>query len=260
MPKLSPALYAAAAAGALLTGSIATAAPVVIEDFATADGAREFGLFGRSVQPGGSNVGQASGTTSISLTQFEFTPEGQTAYFNQLSQTDNPAAPGGNYPDGTSAWFLRHLANGGSKGPANTLSETGPQGYVGYYLRTLAPNLVTAIVLDEVGGSGGIEVSTRADIINDGEWHLYQFSLEDINAWDGFLTATGNGVLDGTAYSIDSVAFWQEGPDTGTTAQFDFAYVVYDADAPLVSLVPEPASAALLIAGGALLMGRRRQA
>lgn len=245
----------------LMTSTVATAVPVVIEDFAdTVTGNPSFGTFVSDLEGSGSSGGVLPATAhSISSTQWEFTPAGQTVFIDQLSVVDDATFPGGTSFGVPVAWTIRHLSNGGSGTAANLVSTTGGNGFVGYYLRTTAESIVTAIALDEVGGSGGTEISSRVDVINDGEWHLYQFNLADANQWDGLFGAA-NGTLDGTTYSIDSVFFYDEGPNDGDTSRIDFTYISADAQGPLVDLTPEPTSLALLACGSLAMLGRRRQA
>ena len=261
MNLLSTRTLALAAVGSFLTAGVATAAPFVIEDFATDEGARTFGNFRTAVNPGGAgqNTGASAGSTSISLTQWEFTPPGDTVFVNNLSITDDNLFPGGTNEGVTTAWTLRHLANGGAPGASNLVSTSGNVGSVGFYLRTTEEDLSVRIALDETGGSGGTEGSIARAAIADGQWHLYQWSLADDSQWTPFF-GTSNGSLDGTTYTVDSIFFYELGPEDGETSTFDLTYVTADNAGPLVNLVPEPASLALLLAGGSLLLGRRRTA
>ncbi len=243
----------------------ALAAPVVIEDFAafnatTLETDPDFGNFAFGVNPGGSgsNSGASAGSTAISTTPWEFTPAGEISYVNNLSITDDGfITPNGGLNAGvTSAWNLRHVANVGSPGPSNLVSAVGGVGSVGFYLQTTSPDLSVRIALDEVGGSGGTEGSIAQDIIADGEWNLYQWSLADAAQWIPFF-GSSNGELDGTAYTIDSILFYDIGAEDGETSDFNLAYVVADNAGPLANVVPEPASLALLGFAGAALLRRR---
>jgi hypothetical protein len=152
------------------------------------------------------------------------------------------------------------VANVGSPSASNLVSTVGGVGSVGFYLQTTAEDLSVRIALDEVGGSGGTEASNALDIISDGEWHLYQWDLADASQWNAIF-GSANGELDGTGYTIDSVLFYDIGPEDGETSEFNFTYVVADNTGPLVNVIPEP-TAALIGAGLGLpmLLRRRRSA
>ncbi len=247
---------AVAAAGSLLTASVATAAPVVIEDFADAAGDPSFGIFGFA--PNGSGQSQGllgTSTSAVSSAEWEFTPDDDDAYVNILSIDDDPASSGGTNFGVPTAWTIRHFANGS---PRNLTPAAGGTGFVGFYARTTDEDISIRIALDENGGSGGTESSNLIDIDSNGQWNLYQVSLADASQWNA--TFGGNGELDGTDYLIDSLLIYNTGANDGETSVLELAYLSYDSAGPLVNLVPEPASLMVAFAGGALLLGRRRQA
>ncbi|BAM03445.1 hypothetical protein PSMK_12860 [Phycisphaera mikurensis NBRC 102666] len=237
---------------------------MVIEDFAEFNPTTQvvdpsFGIFRSGVGPAGSgsNGGAVSGTTAISSTPWDFTPGGGTSYVNNLSITDDNLFGGGlNYGVPT-AWTLRHIANGGAPSAANLVSAAGGVGSVGFYLQTTSPDLSVRIALDETGGSGGTEGSVAQDVIADGEYHLYQWSLADAAQWNPLFGAS-NGELDGTTYTIDSIVFYDLGAEDGSTSDFNLAYVVADNTGPLVNVVPEPVGLLALGLAGFGLLGRRR--
>ncbi len=82
----------------------------------------------------------------------------------------------------------------------------------------------------------------------DGLWHKYEWLLDKPTDWFNF--SGGNGTIDGSYFSLDSIRF------TGLTdAAFTLDNVFYDASA----LVPEPTSFALLSLGALAGLGRRRR-
>jgi hypothetical protein len=237
----------------------AFAAPVVIEDFTdNGDDSPSFGMFTFGAPPGGSgsNAGASSGSTGVGVGDFfPFSPA--VSHYNSLSVGDDGLFGGTLWFGTTTAWNFRHVANGGSPAAINTISLTGGNGWFGFYLRTTATDLWVGPALDETGGSGGTELGTRTEVIADGEWHLYQWNLGDDTQWEAFFGAS-NGAMDGTAYTLDSINFWSTAAESSTVSEFDLAYLTYDADGPLVNLVPEPGSLALLGLGGLAVLRRRR--
>ena len=46
----------------------------------------------------------------------------------------------------------------------------------------------------------------------DGEWHLYEWNLDDSSEWEGWVT--GDGLISGVPLTLDSIQFWGEGQAT----------------------------------------------
>jgi MYXO-CTERM domain-containing protein len=79
-------------------------------------------------------------------------------------------------------------------------------GYVGFWLMTDDAGVQVQIVMDDPGTG---EMGTLQDVIADGQWHLYQWNLEDDSQWDGWVN--GNGAIDEATVTIDSIYFWGSG-------------------------------------------------
>ncbi len=47
-------------------------------------------------------------------------------------------------------------------------------------------------------------------MIPDGQWHLYEWNLEDDDQWEGWVN--GDGIIDTVDFTIDSIQIF--GPDT----------------------------------------------
>lgn len=159
---------------------------------------------------------------------------------------------------------LRFLSGGGSpivnlaRGRYNAMGDTGS---VGFALKLDPGNapLYAGVLIDDGDLSfNGLERSDLQPVIADGQWHVYQWSLEDAAAWNNY--ANGNGQIDGPNAYIDSIFLSSSAGTSGGgnwqgTVWID--YVAHDPNGPLV--IPEPAGGALLAAGAALCIARRRR-
>ena len=103
---------------------------------------------------------------------------------------------------------LRLLSGVGS--PSQNLHEgdkaMGTQGFVGYFMRVEPGNdpLYAAILLDDgTVPQNGLERSNFIQVIDDGQWHLYQWNLADSGQWNNF--SGGNGMIDGPNSFVDSI-------------------------------------------------------
>lgn len=98
-------------------------------------------------------------------------------------------------------WHVRLVSGGGS--PANNQNLYTP-GFISLWLKTnSAPaNSQIAITVDD---SDGTELSPKLDIINDGEWNIYEWNLSE-TGWTNF--ANGNGKIDGSLVTLDAIMFY----------------------------------------------------
>jgi hypothetical protein len=110
-------------------------------------------------------------------------------------------------------WIVRHLSGSGSR--ANNMQFSN-SGYVGFWMKTnTAPaGAQVAILIDDQrsGSTDKTEQSSKINVINDGQWHLYEWNLQG-SGWSSF--SGGNGVLDSTTVSLDAIMFY--GPEISTT-------------------------------------------
>jgi hypothetical protein len=61
------------------------------------------------------------------------------------------------------------------------------------------------------------EISSWKNITADGQWHLYEWNMQDTNQWYGWVGAC-NGKLDGPMINFDSFQFQCNDPNSGATA------------------------------------------
>ena len=245
------------AAGAVVAtaavGSSAMAAPIMLQEFQGAALAEPFHL-----HPGWSGTSQGELTPANVLV----TDDGAngTTQSSQISFTDDPAittTPAGH------AWQIRHLPNGGgSTSAANPLFAS--DGYVGYWLKvepTVTATIQTAPALEGPAGTGEATVGTLQTVIKDGQWHLYQWNMDDPAAfntqwktvYDAPAGTLGDTDLEATN-SFDSIAFVSS---DGGDATIRIDQIGYDNAGPL-GPIPEPTSLAFFGLAGIALLRRHR--
>src|SRR4051812_46927065 len=226
-------------------------APVVLDSF---EGGSE-GHFSFSPTLSGTNRNISSATADsttgtaaqggVGSEQINITP------LNPGTSTDFPA----------NTFRMRFLSGDpGSNGNGGTPAfnvNIGPDGYVGYFLKTTTPNLTASIGLDD---GAALEQGTFRSVISDGQWHLYQWNLDAPSGeFTGFAGTGPNGKIDGPTVTIDSLFF--QGPTSSSPTPVIFLdTVAYNTSGDLSTLAPEPGSLGLLGAGGTLLLRRRRRA
>lgn len=79
-----------------------------------------------------------------------------------------------------------------------------PLGSIGFWLKSDSPGLSVGFNLDD--DFDGTEQSLLQSVINDGQWHKYEWSLEDPAMWSSASYDSGDGIL-GDSFTIDSIRF-----------------------------------------------------
>lgn len=236
----------------VMGGSAATAmaAPVLLQNY-EAPGNLD-APFNLAPDFSGTTVGIVS--TTDTLTHVPADGANGTAasaeMFMEHNTAESPTAAGWQ-------WQVRFLPNsGGSTNAQNPLFAT--DGYVGYWLKvdpSVTASMQTAPVLEGSAGTGTATSGVLRNIIKDGQWHLYQWNMDDPAEFPGsFNTVYGGGLGDTTleaSVSFDSIAIVS--PDGGN-ATLRIDEIGYDNAGPL----PEPATAGVA-ALGLLALGRMRR-
>ncbi len=187
IPPMSASLKWSTKGGSL---NVLQAATVILDGF---DGAE--GHFNQVPTYSGS-TGGIDATSTADLTDTE--KLGLMGGSQKIVLIDNAAS--------TAAWSVRHLSGTGAPG-ANV--NVGPKGWIGYWLKTnTAPaGAMVAIGLDD-SGDPTTKRSVQIPVINDGQWHLYQWNIADSMHWTPWVVTSGKRAIVGPTVSIDAVWFF----------------------------------------------------
>ena len=79
-----------------------------------------------------------------------------------------------------------------------------PLGSLGFWLKTDSPGLSVGLNVDDDGD--GTEMALPLNVINDGQWHMYEWSLEDPTLWSVGPYDSGDGIL-GESITLDAITF-----------------------------------------------------
>lgn len=128
-------------------------------------------------------------------------------------------------------WFTRFVSGSSATQSQNIIREA--TGYVGLMAKTYTQGAFVSLAIDAPNtGDRGV----RKSLIADGQWHWYQWNLDDVSQWDAW-TSAGDGVIDSANFTIDSVQFW------GTTdAMIYIDQITHNADGALAPFVPGDAN------------------
>lgn len=161
-------------------------------------------------------------------------------------------------------WQLRFLPNSGGAASATNITFA-PDGYVGYYLKvdpSVTADMLTGPVLEDPG-TGTATVGTLKSIIRDGQWHLYEWNMDDVASdFTRTFNLTGTGVygsggtlgdllLQGNQ-SFDSIAILS---NTAANATIRIDQIGFNNAGSMA--IPEPAALGLLSMAGLAMIRRR---
>jgi len=192
---------------ALTVGLIAASqveAAIVIADFNTDEGP-----FNAAPNFSGTSVGESSASTADRVI------------------TDGPREGAGHQKlvlvhDGSATNMrIRHLAGFGLPAGSNPTFTTsaGVDGWIGFYLKTTGnTGWTVGLNLDDFSNtSGGMDMGVNKPIIADGQWHLYEWNLDDDAQWFPVTSIGGDGTIQNGQHSIDSIYLFTN--QTGTSGQ-----------------------------------------
>jgi hypothetical protein len=186
----------------------------VIEDFETS-----MGRFDKPPSYSGSTVGISKNSPSSRTVGYAY--NGQASLWIVLKDSTQITTP----------WTVRLLCNGGSRTGNQPITNSG---YVGFWMRTTTAPTGAQVALTIDDRSGETELSSKLNVINDGQWHLYQYNLTGSD-WTSF--SGGNGQLDSTTLSLDAIMLYAPNTENDWTIYVDD--VCCRADGPLLVQIAE---------------------
>lgn len=132
-------------------------------------------------------------------------------------------------PSSSVNWEVRLLSAIGV--PANN-DSLPPFGWVGFWLKTnSAPESATVAIGIDDPADPVTKRSIKVPVINDGEWHLYQWNMADSTQWTPWVVTSGSPKIKGPRASIDAVWFFAKDNSAPWTAWLD--NVSHNANGPL---------------------------
>lgn len=137
-----------------------------------------------------------SGTTSgiLSSSMADLTTESryEGKYSQKLTILDDGGVSNG--------WLVRHVSGSSATRGQNILRPT--KGYIGFWAKTSTPNVEISIAIDNTANVTA-DRGLFTPLVADGQWHLYEWNLEDDSQWQGWVN--GDGVIDTIDFTIDSI-------------------------------------------------------
>jgi hypothetical protein len=241
-------------------GGVTMGAPIIFDDFNAGEG-----HFGYAPGFSGTSVGEST-TAPLSTAD--------------RVETDSPLEGLGHQKlvlvhDGSTVNLrIRHLTGSAPFGstqagaPASNvpfnLTDAGVDGYIGFYFKTSPNNTGWTIALNLDGAdaaAASMDMGHPLPVIADGEYHLYEWNLDDNAVWDAVTSIGGDGTLQEGQHTIDSVYIFTN--TTGTAGQTrDPAFLDFVAKSDsgsIAALVPEPGMLSLMAIAGMGLLRRRRR-
>ena len=136
------------------------------------------------------------------------------------------------------AGFIERFLSAGSH--PNTNARFPSSGYLGVWMKTGTANVsLSPIVVDDYVHNDLVQ-GTSQTLTADGQWHLYQWNLNDATQWVSFAN-DADGAVTSAGVTLDGLYFTSSIPENATIYFDDLAWTESGAIA-----VPEPAAALLL--------------
>lgn len=229
---------------ALVSGHSPALGAIIFDDFESSEG--HFTSAPNAASSSNSNV--ASTSTADRVTTQHAEPLGIAAEQVVLKP-----------PTAGQSMRVRFLSGGGTPGnnTAFTTSSSTSDGYIGLAIKTSTSGWSVQVVLDGPV-SGDIQGGLSQSITPDGEWHVYDWNLDNAASWGSVGGIGGDSTFDEGTQSIDSIVFRHSAAPASSTLFMDF--VAKSDNGSISAIVPEPTSGAVFVivtAIAAVLGGRR---
>lgn len=111
-------------------------------------------------------------------------------------------------------WFVRHVSGFNASRSDNVIRATN--GFVGFWAKTSTAGIELSLAIDNTDNVTA-DRGVRKVMITDGQWHLYEWDLQDDDQWEGWFE--GDGLIDTVDFTIDSIQIF--GPDVDATIFID---------------------------------------
>src|SRR5688572_14644016 len=108
---------------------------------------------------------------------------------------------------GAGTFLARHLAGTGTGGgsPGSNI-EFASIGAVGFWLKTTARDVEVALAVDDNPANSSTERGYFQNVIPDGQWHFYEWMLNDPTHWDAWSGTGADGTVE-SRFTLDSIQF-----------------------------------------------------
>ena len=151
------------------------------------------------------------------------------------------------------SWMCRFLSGEGKMG-MNT--ERKASGFIGVWAKTSDENQFISIAVDEYKkekekNKYEMEYANKKSLVADGEWHFYEWDIDDSDQWLAF-TESSDGVISSSTFTLDSVLLYG---DNNSVIYLD--NIVHDSDESMS--IPEPTTLVLMGIGGIAALRRRKK-
>src|SRR5687768_15140343 len=107
---------------------------------------------------------------------------------------------------GAGTFLARHVAGIGTPAAPGSNVEMASIGAVGFWLKTSTEDVEVALAVDDNPANTSSERGYFQNVIPDGEWHFYEWMLNDPTHWDAWSGTGADGTVE-SRFTLDSIQF-----------------------------------------------------
>jgi uncharacterized lipoprotein YddW (UPF0748 family) len=107
---------------------------------------------------------------------------------------------------GSGTFLARHVSGIGTPAMPGSNQTFASNGSLGFWLKTSVEDVEVAVAVDDYSDNTSTERGYFQNIIPDGQWHFYQWMLNDVSHWDGWAGANNDGTVE-SLFTLDSIQF-----------------------------------------------------